>query len=728
MSNSKTIPFGKMLPLGVYFSSISLNKLMNFVVSFLVGQAFVFKTLNPFVIPYLVVQINRKKGSFAISLVSAYLGVIVGLIQIIDIGEFLGLPYFQAYLTQYTVAFALIISSRVIFEKSKIKFTKNVKLFISFVSSIASCFVILAFENFGTYYLMIGVYVAVASIVIPMFIGEGAYILTLNIPKGKTKLNDSELFSLALFMTIILIGSTKIGFNGFSLFLTILVVYILNLAFILGGIVSGIITLVTVGLFAVLTTNVDSNIVLFTTLATVLAGFVGKEKKHVVITFGITIGLIYFFNKQMFFGYNLLTIAVSYVLGSVLFLLSPTKMFSDVATLGDAVSNITDDIDILDYENFTKEFRVDKIFEYKNGADKLEKIIENIDIDEGYSCDCTECLTQREKLRTFKNLMLQSSGLVKNTYNDLINEFHSDIVFYKNLESDIMKSLTSRRVKFLDIKITKNQYDKYQVVLFVDRYPILQTEREILNEVLLQHLNTKFIQMPTITQSDKHTKVYFNEKYDFTFGYGIAMKTKDGGKVSGDSYSILDLENHCNVIALSDGMGAGESAKNISSTTLNLLDDLLVANMKVDDAIKIVNSLLVIKSKDEEFATLDLCEINKYTGDCNFYKVGSAQTYVLRNNKVKAINSDSLPIGIIENIDIKLFKFKVRKGDYIIMVTDGISEMDKEKLDKDKWLTDALENLKARQPQDIADLILSKASKINDGIEDDKTVLVCRVY
>ncbi len=728
MSNSKTMTFSRLLPMGVYLNSFSLNKIMNFIISFLVGQAFVFKTLNPFVVPYLVVQINRRKGSFAISLVSAYLGVVVGLLQIIDIGEFLGLPYFQAYLTQYTVAFALVISSRIIFERSKVKFSRNVKIFISFISSVSSCLVILAFESFGTYYLMLGLYVAIASIVIPMFIGEGAYILTLNIPKGKNKLNDSELFSLALFMTIILIGSTKIGFNGFSLFLTILVVYILNLAFLLGGIISGIITLVTVGLFAVLTTDVDANIVLFTTLATVLAGFVGKDKRYVAITFGATIGLVYFFNRAMFFDYNLLTITVSYTIGAVLFLLSPTKLFSNVATVGDVVSNITDDINIVDYENFTKEFRVDKIFEYRSGVDKLESIVGNIDIDNGYGCSCTECLTQKEKLRTFKNLMLQSSGIVKNTYNELINEFHSDIVFHKNLESDIIKSLASRKVKFIDIKIIKNEHDKYQVVLFVDKYPILQAHRDILNEVLLQHLNTKFVQMPTITQSEKHTKVYFNEKYEFTFGYGIAMRTKDGGKVSGDSYSILDLENHCNVIALSDGMGAGESAKNISSTTLDLLDDLLVANMKVDDAIKIVNSLLVIKSKDEEFATLDLCEINKYTGDCNFYKVGSAQTYVVRNNKVKAINSDSLPIGIIENIDIKLFKFKVRKGDYVIMVTDGISEMDREKLDKDKWLVDALQNLKVRQPQDIADLVLSKASKINDGIEDDKTVLVCRVY
>ncbi len=728
MSNSKTIIFSRDIPFGLYLNYFSLNRIMNFFVSFLVGQAFVFKTINPFVVPYLVVQINRKKGSFAISVVGAYLGVVSGLLGIIDIGEFLGLPYFQAYLTQYSVAFSLVVISRIIFEYSKVKFSRNVKLFISFISSTASCFVILAFESFGTYYLMLGLYVAVASLVIPMFIGEGAYILTLNIPKGKTKLNDSELFSLALFMTIILIGSTRIGFNGFSLFLTILVVYILNLAFILGGIISGIITLVTVGLFAILSTDVDANIVLFTTLATILAGFVGKDKRYVAITFGSTIGIAYFFNKQMFFDYNLLTLVVSYLAGTILFLLSPSKIFSEVATFTDAVSNITDNIDIVDYENFNKEFRVDKIFEYRSGIEKLESIIEGIDIDAGYSCQCTECLTQKEKLRTFKNLMLQSSGIVKNTYNDLINEFHSDVVFYKNLENDIIKSLASRKVKFLDIKITKNEFDKYQVVLFVDKYPLLQSQREALNEALLQHLNTKFVQMPTITQSEKHTKVYFNEKYDFTFGYGISMKTKDGGKVSGDSYSILDLENHCNVIALSDGMGAGESAKSISSTTLDLLDDLLVSNMNVDDAIKIVNSLLVIKSKDEEFATLDLCEINKYTGDCNFYKVGSAQTYVLRNNKVKSINSDSLPIGIIEKIDIKLFKFKVRKGDYIIMVTDGISEMEKEKLDKDKWLIDALENLKVRQPQDIADLILTKAGKINDGIADDKTVLVCRVY
>ncbi len=726
MGNSKSVAFGKGISVGVYLNYITLGRILNCVVSFLVGQAFVFKTINPFVIPFLVVQINRKKSSFAISLVSAFVGVVFSLLKVINVGEFLGMPYFQAYLTQYVVAFIILFSSRVIFERSKIRFSKNIKVFISAITTMASSFVILTFEGFGTYYLMLGAYVTVASIVIPMFISEGVYILTLNIPKGKSKINDGELFSVALVMTIILIGATRIGFSGFSLFLVLLFLYILNLSYLFGGIVSGIVTLVTVGLFGILTASVDSNIVLFTTFATIFAGFMRKDKRMVFFSFGLVSVLAYFLNKELFFHYNLLTLGISYILGGTLFLVSPTKFFREVATFDEPMSNITDEISIVDYERYTKEFRVERLTNQKNSSEKIEEIINTLNFE--YSCTCTECLAQKEKLRTFKNLMLQNSRIVKNSYSNLIEEFYSDIVFYKNLEVEIMKNLLNNKVKFSDIKITKNKFDKYEIVVFTDRYPILQSEREIFNRIMLQFLNTKFIQMPNISQTDKHTKVYFTEKYDFNFSYGIAMKTKDGGRVSGDSYSILDLENHSSLIALSDGMGAGENAKSVSSKALDLLDDLVLSSLETDDAIKIVNSVMVINSKVEDFATMDICEINKYTGECNVYKVGAAQTYVLRNKKVKAISSDSLPIGIMEQVDVKKFKFKVHLGDYIIMVTDGISEIDRELLDKDRWLIDALEETSLRQPQDIADFILSKTNKIENNVPDDRTVIVCKVW
>ncbi len=726
MSNSKTLTLEKGIPIGVFLNYITLSRVLNVVISFLVGQAFIFKTVNPFVIPYLVVLINRRKGSFVTSLISAYLGVVLSLSGIIDIGEFLGMPYFQAYVTQYSVAFIILLSTRVIFEKSKVRFSRNIKVFISAITTVASSVVILAFEDFGTYYLLLGLYVTLASIIIPMFIGEGVYILTLNIPKGKSKINDSELFSVALTMTIILIGATRVGFSGFSLFLIVLFLYILNLAYLFGGVVSGMITLITVGLFGVLTTSVDANIILFTTLATVVAGFVRKDKKEVVLGYGVITATAYLLNKGLFFEYNLLTISVSYLLGSTLFLVSPSKFFREVVILDEPVSNITDDIEVKDYENFTREFRVEKLAIQKSGAEKLEEIIKNLNFD--YDCSCTECLSQKEKLRTFKNLMMQSNGIVKSNYDNLIEEFNSDIVFYKNLEKDILKSLLSKKVKYRDIKITKNQYDKYELVLFTDKYPLVKSEVEILNNVLLQTLNTRFTQLPSISQSERHTKVYFTEKYDLNFSFGIAMKTKDGGRVSGDSYSILDLENHNSIIALSDGMGAGEGAKSVSSKTLDLLDDLVLANVGTDEAIKIVNSVMVINSKDEDFATLDICEINKYTGDCNVYKVGAAQTYILRNKKVKAINSDSLPIGIIEQVDIKKFKFKVHSGDYVIMVTDGISEIDRELIDKDKWLIEALQETTLRQPQDMADFIISKTEKVEKNFADDRTVIVCKVW
>lgn len=726
MSSVKTLSFVKVNSVSGFVRPIKISVILNIIVSFLVGQAFIFKTINPFIIPYLVVHINRKMSNYGITMVSAYIGVVFALLEIIGISDFLGLPYFQAYLIQYTVAFILILCSRIIFERSKIRFSQKTKIFISCVTSISSSLVILAFESFGIYYLVTGFYVVLASVVIPVFISEGAYILTLNIPKAKTRINDKELFSVALVMTIILIGSTRIGFSGFSLFLVILFVYIFNLAYLFGGVISGIITLITVGMFGFLTSNIDANLVLFITFGTVFAGFCRKNKKLVVLAFGSVLFVIYYFNKMIFWEYNLLTLTISFALGAILFFLSPEKFFRDVSVAKETMSNITDDIGLWDYENYIKEIHVEKILAQKIANEKLFDIIRNFSFEE--KCQCSNCISQNEKLNSLKGLMLHSNGLVRDSYSKFIRDFNSDIVFYKNLEKGILKDLRSSKVNLIDIKIIKNEYDKYEIVLFSDKYPILNTHRVIINEVLLNKLNTKFIQLPTISQSDKYTKIYFTEKYSFNFSYGIAMNTKTGDKVSGDSYSILDLENHKNIIALSDGMGAGSKANKISSKVLDLLDDLLFTNVKISDAINMINYIMLINSKEEEFATLDICDINKYTGECNVYKVGAAQTYLLRNKKVKVIASDSLPIGIVEDLEIKKANFSVYSGDYIIMVTDGVSEVERELIQKDKWLVDAMEELKFRQPQDIADYILDRSTKIENNIPDDRTVLVCKVY
>ncbi|MCL2673859.1 MAG: SpoIIE family protein phosphatase, partial [Defluviitaleaceae bacterium] len=114
-----------------------------------------------------------------------------------------------------------------------------------------------------------------------------------------------------------------------------------------------------------------------------------------------------------------------------------------------------------------------------------------------------------------------------------------------------------------------------------------------------------------------------------------------------------------------------------------------------------------------------------YTGEAEFCKIGAATTYLLRGGSVSTIRSTSLPIGILSNVEPEMHTRKLKSGDVIVMVTDGVCDSDASV----GWLSDLLSSLTSRTPQDIADIIVNEAAKrAGDIIKDDMTALVAKVW
>ena len=148
-----------------------------------------------------------------------------------------------------------------------------------------------------------------------------------------------------------------------------------------------------------------------------------------------------------------------------------------------------------------------------------------------------------------------------------------------------------------------------------------------------------------------------------------------------------------------------------------------------DTAIKLINSILVLKSDDDSFATIDLSAIDLYDGKIEFVKIGAAPTFIKRQNKVEVVKTVSLPAGILSDIDTELVSKNADNGDFIIMVTDGIIDSFKLEEGGEQNLIKFIEDIDSINPQGIADLILAEAcSKCKDKPVDDMTVLVAKVW
>lgn len=214
---------------------------------------------------------------------------------------------------------------------------------------------------------------------------------------------------------------------------------------------------------------------------------------------------------------------------------------------------------------------------------------------------------------------------------------------------------------------------------------------------------------------------------DFEIDTGVAGAAKGGQLLSGDCFKIMEFGSGKMALAISDGMGNGERAYVESSSTLELLQQLLESGMEETLSIKSVNTVLSLRSPDEIFATVDLALIDQHTGQAKFIKTGSTPSFIKRGKEVISISANNLPIGIIDDIDVDVVSCQLKPGDLLIMMTDGIYEAPRVE-NKNLWMKRKISELKTNDPQEVADCLLELVIRHHYGeIHDDMTVMVAKI-
>ncbi len=198
-----------------------------------------------------------------------------------------------------------------------------------------------------------------------------------------------------------------------------------------------------------------------------------------------------------------------------------------------------------------------------------------------------------------------------------------------------------------------------------------------------------------------------------------------GESVCGDSVSIFKNKDDRLFALLSDGMGSGHAASAISGVSVGFLSNMLTLGGLNDELIEMLNGFLCMrfqKSISECSATLDLLELDLMSGRALLYKCGAAPSYIYRRGRLFKLRSDSMPIGILSDVDIKKYELELAHGDIVVMVSDGVTGEGSEC----PWLFDLLaQNLPNRSLEHIAELIIKYATAKGSG--DDITVLLIRV-
>lgn len=230
------------------------------------------------------------------------------------------------------------------------------------------------------------------------------------------------------------------------------------------------------------------------------------------------------------------------------------------------------------------------------------------------------------------------------------------------------------------------------------------------------------------SRGDGYATVVFGSAKEYEVETGVAGAAKGGDLLSGDSFSMVELGNGKFAVAISDGMGNGERARAESSAALSILQQLLQSGMDEKLAIKSVNSVLMLRSSDEMYATVDVALIDQYSAKTTFMKNGSTPSYIKRGSDVIQISANNLPIGIVHDIDVDLVAMQLQPGDTLIMMTDGIFDAPGPAVNKELWMKRIIQEIEAKEPQSFADCLLDTIVRYQEGeIIDDMTVVVARI-
>ena len=216
----------------------------------------------------------------------------------------------------------------------------------------------------------------------------------------------------------------------------------------------------------------------------------------------------------------------------------------------------------------------------------------------------------------------------------------------------------------------------------------------------------------------------FRKRPAFDAAFGTAAAKKEGESASGDTHSVLKIDEKTFLMALSDGMGSGEYARKISDCTVSLVESFYRAKMPSPLILETVNRLLSF-NKEESFACVDIATVDLAEGYADIVKIGSPLGFILSENKIEVLESESLPLGILDGVRPTTLRKKLSDGDTLLFISDGVTDAFGSSAD----IADFLTALSPRNPQSLCDSLVAEAlARENGCAKDDMTAVAARLF
>lgn len=302
--------------------------------------------------------------------------------------------------------------------------------------------------------------------------------------------------------------------------------------------------------------------------------------------------------------------------------------------------------------------------------------------------------------------------------NDLAREFDEAEIFDSNASNKIRRLLGEYEIYPTNISAIVDKYGRMRVEILLSSSNANLKNIELKNEI--GKICNRYFDFGRITNFKTETMLSFSEKPNYSLEVGFAQYSAEG-ELCGDTVKIINDSKGHSILIISDGMGKGSRAALDGAMGAGLLSKLINSGFGFDSALKIVNSALLVKSNDESLATLDIANIDLFTGKCELFKAGAPASYIIKDGRLTKCELTSMPAGILRGIEFAKRTAVLGLGDSIILMSDGITDLG------ERWLRDTISDMPLGV-QEGADYILDCAKEeMKSKKADDMSIIFARL-
>ena len=135
----------------------------------------------------------------------------------------------------------------------------------------------------------------------------------------------------------------------------------------------------------------------------------------------------------------------------------------------------------------------------------------------------------------------------------------------------------------------------------------------------------------------------------------------------GDKVEILKTDDS-DILILADGMGSGVKANILSTLTSKILGTMFLNGATLEECVEtIVQTLPICQVRKVAYSTFSILQVF-HNGDAYLVEFDNPSCIFIRNGELVEIPEN---IRVIEDKKINEFRFRVQRGDALILMSDG---------------------------------------------------------